>query len=264
MLTLVAGSFMRIAGLFTALLGLLASLQLVLIASAATFAEARSFERLTQALPTFIQNGFGPGLMSFDGMAMIGYFHPLAVMLVVQFAVYVGTEPAGEVEHGLVDLVLARPLPRHWLISRSLVLMTAGIVALILAMGFGTWLGLWTLAPRGARWPGVRVGLTMTTHLAMVAWCFGAAALAVGAYARRRGSAQASVALASVALYLIDFIGESWAPAHPLARLSPFHYYHGAAILRGAANSAIDLSFLGALAAAGIALAYWRFGRRDL
>ena len=70
-------------------------------------------------------------------MATLGYFHPLPLMLVVQFAIYLATEPAGEIEFGLVDLILARPLPRHWLVTRSLLMMTIGPVGpwSILAMG---------------------------------------------------------------------------------------------------------------------------------
>jgi len=75
---------------------------------------------------------------------------------------------------------------------------------------------------------------------------------------------KAAVAIAAVGLYLIDVIGESWSKALPLARLLPFHYYHGAAILRGTANAALDLSILAGVGVAGIALAYWQFGRRDL
>jgi hypothetical protein len=98
----------------------------------------------------------------------------------------------------------------------------------------------------------------------MVAWCFGAAALVAAAWARRRGSAQAPVAIAAVTLYLIEFLGSSWAPARPLARVSPFHYYQGTAILAGTADTLLDLSILGVTAVVGIVLAYWRFDRRDL
>lgn len=38
-----------------------------------------------------------------------------------QFASYVAAKPAGDVELGLVDLVLARPVPRHRLVTRSLI-----------------------------------------------------------------------------------------------------------------------------------------------
>lgn len=264
MLTLVGRSLARVAWLFAGLLGLLAGFQFLLIAVAASYANANTFDRMMQLAPSFAREAFGSSLSSFGGMATLGYFHPLPLMLVVQFAIYLATEPAGEIEFGLVDLILARPLPRHRLVTRSLLMMTIAPVALTLAMGLATWAGLWSLAPRGARWPEAHIVLAFIVHLVMLAWCFGAAALAATAWARRRGSVQALVAVAAVALYLIDFVGAAWAPARPLARLSPFHYYQGTAILAGTADSARDLSILGAAAVVGIALAYWQFARRDL
>jgi hypothetical protein len=264
MLTLVARSLRRIGGLLAALFGLVAVFQLVLIAVASSYADASTFERLAQLTPAFMQQAFGPALMSFGGMAMLGYFHPVAVMVVVQCAIYLATEPAADVEFGLVDLVLAKPLPRHQIVTRSLLVMTIGAAGLPVAMGLGTWLGLSTLAPAGAAWPAPRLVLTLMIHLIAVAWCFGAIALAMAAWARRRGAAQGPVALAAVALYLLDLVGASWRAAEPYARLSPFHYYQGTAILTGRADSVLDLSVLGSIAVVAIAVAYWQFRRRDL
>jgi hypothetical protein len=268
MLTLVGRSFGRTAGLFAAICIMLAVFEIALIAVAASFTGANDFARLSllmsQLLPGFLQSAFGPAMLSFGAMTTICFFDPLVVMIAVQFAVFLATEPAGEIEGGLVDLVLARPLPRHWLISRSVLVMTAGAFLPTLAMGLATWLGLRMLAPAGAHGPEARVVLLMMIHLATLSWCFGGAALAAAAWSRRRAAALAAVALSSVALYLIDVIGESWARVLPLARLLPFHYYHGAAILRGTANPALDLSILSGIGVVGIALAYWQFGRRDL
>ncbi len=50
-------------------------------------------------------------------MVLFAYFDPLIVMLLVQFAIYLATEPAGEVESNLVDLLLARPMPRHVIVT---------------------------------------------------------------------------------------------------------------------------------------------------
>jgi len=63
-------------------------------------------------------------------------------------------EPAAEIEGGLVDTIAARPLPRHWLVTRTLVVMAIGTVALMIAMGTATSLasGSWRRrAPAGPR-----------------------------------------------------------------------------------------------------------------
>jgi hypothetical protein len=264
MLTLVNRSFRRIAGLLAALVGLLLAFQMALVAVAASFENRDDFAGLAELVPAFMREAFGLALTSFSGMAVLGFFEPVPIMIVVQFAIYVATEPAADIESGLVDLILARSLPRYQLITRSLVLMTLAAATLAATMAAGTWLALSFLAPDGVEWPESRTVLMLMGHLTAVGWCFGAIALAAAAGARRRGTAQATVAIVSVALYLLDVLGESWAVVRPAARVSPFHYFHGAAILAGTARPLLDFSLLGATAAAAIILAYWQFHTRDL
>ena len=57
-------------------------------------------------------------------------------------AVYIATEPAHEVESGLVDLVLARAVPRRRLLTRSLLLSFGSVAAIATFMLCGTFLGL--------------------------------------------------------------------------------------------------------------------------
>jgi ABC-2 type transport system permease protein len=264
MLTLVGRSLRRSAGILAALVGLLGAFQIALVATARSFEGRNEFAGLSQIVPAFLQQAFGLALSSFSGMVTLGYFEPLPVMTVVQLAIYLATEPAGDIESGLVDLVLARPLPRQWLITRSLVAMTVCTIALNVTMGAGTWLALWWLAPAGVMWPQPRLLLTLMIHLAAVGWCFGAIGLAAAASARRRGLAQAPVAIGAVAFYLLDVLGESWSALRPLARVSPFHYFHGAAILAGTADSAVDILVLGSTGVVVVAVAYWRFHGRDV
>src|SRR5262245_53514746 len=152
-LTLISRTLGRIALLLTALALLLSSFQVALVAIASSLSDSNGFERLAGLAPLFIQQAFGPALTSFGGMTAVGFFEPLIVMLVVEFAIYVATEPAGDVESGLVDLVLARPMPRHRLMTRSLIVMTGAALVLPLTMTASLWISLWLLAPAGARWP---------------------------------------------------------------------------------------------------------------
>jgi len=264
MLTLLGRTVGRLKWLFASIVTVLAGFQLLLIAVAASTVTDGTFERLAQALPAFLRNALGASVASFAGMVTIGYWDPPLAFVVVLFAVYIAAEPAGEVEAGLVDLVLARPLPRHRLVSRSVLAMTAITVAVTVMMGAGTSLGLWLFAPDGVPWPEPRLVLTLMVHLTAVAWCFGAAALASSAFARRRASVVAGVGMVAIVMYILDWVGNVWTPARTVARLSPFHYYSHNAILAGTADPVRDLSVLGAVTIAGIALAYWQFNRRDL
>ncbi len=264
MLTLVARSMRRIAPVGLGLAAVLGFFQLVLVVVAASYEQAGSFDRLATLLPAFAQRAFGTAMTSFAGLTTVGYYETGIILMVAQFAIFAASEPAGDVEAGFVDMVLARPVPRHWVVTRSLVVMMAGTLTLTLMMGAGTWIGLVTLAPPHVRWPQPRLVVNLIAHLTLVAWSFGAAALAASGWARRRAAAWAPVALAAVAMYLVDFLGLWWTAMWPINRVSPFHFYQGSAILEGRANTALDFSVLTAATVAASAIAYWQFGRRDL
>ena len=264
MLTLVGRSLRRIAPVCIGLAAVLGGFQLILVAVAASYERAGSFDQLAMLLPAVARHAFGTAMSSFAGMASVGFYETGIVLMVALFAIFVAAEPAGDVEAGFVDVIFARPLPRHWIVTRSLLVTTIATLALMLTMGAGTWIGLVTLAPPRARWPELRIVLNLIAHLFMVASCFGAVTLAAAGWARRRAAAQAPVAVAAIALYLIDFLGVWWKELSQVSLISPFHFYQGAAIIEGRANTAQDLSVLGAATIAATALAYWQFSRRDL
>jgi ABC-type transport system involved in multi-copper enzyme maturation permease subunit len=264
MIAMLARSMGRVTRSFTAILLVLLGFQVTIIAVAASLADSGDLESLAGLVPAALQSAFAPALGGFDRMATLGYFEPGIVLVLVQWAIYVAAEPAGEIESGIVDLVYARPMPRHRLVTRSLIVMAGSTLALALAMGLGTVIGLSWLAPSGVAWPAPGLILLMMAHLVLLVWCFGAAALAVAGWARRRGAVIAVVAIASIVLFLIDFLGLWWAPAEALAHASPFFYFHGGAILSGTARPVLDFAVLGGATVVAMAVAYWQFERRDL
>jgi ABC-2 type transport system permease protein len=264
MTRLVLRSMGRVAAPFAAIVVVLAAFQVMLIAVASSFAGSGEFDRLSSMVPAVLKPAIAPALTSFGNMAMLGYFDVLIVMMVVQWAIYAGTEPAGEVESGLLDLLLARPLARHRVITRTLVVMTGSTLTITLAMGLGTMLGLWLLAPPEMAWPDGRTMLIMMAHLTLIGWCFGAFGLAAAGWARRRAAAIATVAIGSMALYLIDFLSLWWTPMEAIGRFTPFYYFHGGPILAGTDDPAVNLAVLGAATTIATVIAYWRFQRRDL
>ena len=264
MIALIRLSLGRVKFLSMSLALVLASLQLALIAAAASFSGDSRFEQLAEMVPAFAKTVMGPALQSFRGMVLFFYFDPLIVMLFVQFAIYLASEPAGEVESSLVDLVMARPVPRHWIVSRSFLVMAIGTMLMGAAMMATTWAGLWWMAPPDAQWPAVRTVLSMNAHMTLIAWCFGCAALAASGWARRRGAVIGAMGVVAIATYLVELLESIWAPARELARFSPFHYYAATGILAGTAQETKNLAVLGTTALAAMAVAYWRYQRRDL
>jgi ABC-type transport system involved in multi-copper enzyme maturation permease subunit len=241
--------------------------EVVLVAQAVSIEWTSAFQRMEEFIPAFLQRGLGQQAMllaTFKGTIAFGYFHPVVMILTAIVAAYFATEPAHDVESGRVDLTLARAVPRHRLITRSLSLMSGSVVLFLIVMAAGTTAGLYAFAPATWEWPDpVMVG-RLIAHLAAVAWCCGAFALAVAAGSKRWTTAFSLAALTIVVMYLLDFVAIAWPRARAVAWLSPFDYYPAIPILGGTAPAWSNLIVLWIATIVFTAIAYWRFERRDL
>lgn len=246
---------------------LLCAFQIVIVGQAAEIERTQSFSRMADLLPGFLQRGLGSRAMllaTFKGTVAFGYFHPVVCLLLSGLAMYLATEPAHEVESGLVDLELARAVPRHRLLTRSLLLALASLIVAAGLMAAGTWLGaaLFGAGDFGLPTPAVRARLLV--NLVALAWCIGGFALLVATLSRRWTTAFTTVMLVTVVMYMVDFLAIGWRPIRLVAWLSPFHYYPALSIVAGDAPMGYDLAVLFTAASVFIAVAYWRFQRRDL
>ncbi len=264
---LVVRSLARGRAGFLAAGAILAVFQVMLVVIASTLQTAQSFSLLSAMMPMGVQQTFGPSvfmLASFTGLTTFGYFHPVVVLALSLLGAYAATEPAGEVEWGLFDLELARPVPRRDVVTRSLVV-SLGVTALVgCAMMGGTYAGLAMLAPAGSAWPRFPRVLDLAAHLVALSWVFASAGLLASALARRRGTAFGGVAVIVVGLDLMNFIADAWTKAAPLRPYMPFHYFPGFEVASGTAHTLRDIVVLVATAAVLTAAAYWRFEKRDL
>jgi hypothetical protein len=251
-------------------MGLLFGLfQAVCVLAASAFEESQLFTRIAAIVPPYLRQALGASLftmMSFTGLATLGYLHFAVVGSLVGLSVALGTEPAAEVERGFTDLIMARPMRRAAVVTRSVVLLVAGIAAVNLMMLGGTWAGLAVFAGGRAQWPAPRVFLSLASGLSALAFCWGGVGLALGAGARRRGAAGAAAGFLAVTFYLLDVIARVWEPARRagLGRLSPFHYYNPIEIVSGQPLRLDQLAVLAGVGASGILLAYIVYARRDL
>jgi ABC-type transport system involved in multi-copper enzyme maturation permease subunit len=260
-------SVARARGVLAGVAALLAAFQVALVLQARSFADEGAFEALGRMVPAFVQRWLGEGLValgSFHGMVAFGYFHPVVVLLVSIVTAFLASDPAADVEERYVDLLLARPVARHWLVTRSAVLLVGCPAALALVMMSASWVTLLASGTPAARWPAPGTVLTLAAHLVLVAACVGALSLALSSAARRRTAGFAPAAIATVACYFVNVLAASWWPARALDRFSPFHYYQGAKILAGLADPFRDLAILGAATTALVACGYWRFSSRDV
>ena len=190
-------------------------MQVLVVLVASSQEQSQSFDLIQRLTPGFVQRQFGatlPAFLSFGGLVSFGYFHPVVVLMLALAAAFIATELAADVEGGQADLLLSRPLARHWLVTRSLVLALAAPVAVVTLMTLSSRLALAAFAPDGARWPDAMTVGAMAGHLVAVAWCFGAAGLAAASIARRRLSAMGPVAILAVSAYLLEVLAGAWAP----------------------------------------------------
>jgi hypothetical protein len=99
---------------------LLAAVQVLRVHIAAEIDSAGQFEQIAALLPPSVRDMLGPSLtsvMSFNGIVCGVYFDTGYIIALLALAIALATLPASEIETGFADLILARPMPRHWLIG---------------------------------------------------------------------------------------------------------------------------------------------------
>jgi ABC-2 type transport system permease protein len=244
----------------------LALFQVLLALAAAELQKQGTFEQLANLIPSFVRELVGTALlsmMSFSGIMALGYYHVAIVAVLVGLVVTVATEPAGEIETGFADLVLARPVSRSALLARSAILLVVCPAIVVAAMTAGTFGGLRLAAPAAASGPPARLVWSLAFSLWSVLVCWGGVSLVVGAASRRRAVAAGIAGGAAAALMLVDYLSRVWKPIRGIARLSPFHYYNPLDLVMGKPLPLGDIGALLVTAAAGLAAAFAVFHRRD-
>ncbi|HJQ69132.1 MAG TPA: hypothetical protein VKA70_09180 [Blastocatellia bacterium] len=246
---------------------LLAGFQVFLTLVARSLHQSNAFEQISTLIPPFMRQMMGPsfaGLMSFAGIIAIGYFHIAIMGSLVGMTISLATQPASEVETRFMDLILARPLARHWVITRAIAVVTICTAVVLAFMMIGTLTGLSTLAPEGAEIPSADLILRLAVNLGALMLCWGGVGLAISAASRRRTIAGALAGLLALATFLLDYIARAWEPASSVGWLSPFRYYSPLDIVMGFEVPAHHFWVLIGIALAGFAIAYALFSRRDI
>lgn len=263
---LVGRSLGRARGLLLGVVALLCGFQFLIVVIAGEVQRNQTFSALAALLPAFFQSLVG-GLVftSFAGLVSFGFVHPIVVLALVEAAIFLASEPAWEVESGIVDVTMARPVTRGLLITRT-ILVTLGATAAILLLMLGAMsLALYAFAPEGVPWPRFRTTVLLAVNLMSVSWWFGGLSLLVSAFVRRRSAAIGAAGLAAFALYLFNLAAEispSWQRLRPL---TPFHYYDAPALIRGAYGQwPADVTVLLGTSALLILAAWRAYLSRDL
>ena len=266
-LLLLLPSMKRARTLVAATALLLAVFQVFVIVIANSIQSSNTFEQMSALIPPFARDLLGPAMtsfMSFKGIVCLGYFHLAVMSALIALAISLATMPASEVETGFADLILSRPLARHWIISRSIALTGISTALIIALMTAGTWIGLQTVAPRDVEWPSSNLILSLASNLALLVLCWAGVAMAIAAGSRRRAVAGAITGLLALTGFLLDYVSRAWQPAERAGWLSPFRYYSPFEMLMGGPLPVKNLLVLAGIAAVGFAVAYAVFEHRDI
>src|SRR5262245_5763258 len=161
---LLAHSLKRARTLVLALGLLLGAFQVLMVQVARSIEKSGTFEQVSALLPSFVREMLGPSVtsfMSFSGIVCLGYFHPVVMASLVGLTVSMATTATAEMESGFMDLILSRPLARHWIVTRSVVVGVLYIIAPLALMLGGTILALTALVPNRGIWPAPRLILSL-------------------------------------------------------------------------------------------------------
>ena len=245
---------------------LLALVQMLRVRIAEKIYDAGQFDQLNSVLSTYLREIIGSALgsiMTFSGIVCGVYFDTGFILALLALAIALSTLPASEMETGFADLILARPVPRHWIITRTIALVLFAIVLMLGMIMVGTLAGLEIFAPPDAPWPTVRqtgaLALTLGTLLA----CWSGVAMAFGA-AYRRGVASTITSLVAFTALILDWARRAWPPLEWIAWLSPFRYFSPYELVAGKPLQVENLLVLWAIAATGYILAYFIISQRDI
>jgi beta-exotoxin I transport system permease protein len=214
------------------------------------------------AFPPQLAQFGGGDLFSLSGAVGLGFVHPIAVALLLVFALgFTTTAVAGERQRGTLEVLLSRPLSRRTVYA-TLALAGALLVGVAVA---GLTLGAFAGALLTGRTAELGVGNLPLLWLngALLYWAIGAIGL-LASVSFDRLSPAVSLALAFVIVsYFLEILGSLWPDAKGLQPLSLFHYVNPRTVLSGFADRG-DFLLLGVVTTVAIGAALVVFPRRDL
>lgn len=202
----------------------------------------------------------GSSEISYAGFMSFEFFPWFGVALVVYALVASGSQIAGEVERGTIDVVLSSPVPR-WVFALSKYL---GLLAPLLIIGFSC--VLFSIAAGLIQ--GVELPVARFIYTGVVMGMLGGAFASVGVFFSvlwlSSQRAQIVLAVIVIAQYVMDVVSKISDDWEFLGRYSLFHYYDTGLILEGFEWTWAPLIIYSAVAAVGLVATIVFFERRDL
>jgi ABC-type transport system involved in multi-copper enzyme maturation permease subunit len=160
----------------------------------------------------------------------LAWIHPLVLTLFFSQVITSTTRiPAGEIDSGTADVLLALPISRWSLYVHEAVVWLASGLVLITAAVLGNAVGS-QFVPVDGRLPIDRI-LIVVTNLFTLYMVIGATACFLSTHANSRGRAVGGIVGFLLVVFLWNFLEQYWGPAEKIAFLNILSYYKPAPIL---------------------------------
>jgi ABC-2 type transport system permease protein len=202
----------------------------------------------------------GSSEISYAGFMSFEFFPWFGVALAVYALVASGSQIAGEVERGTIDVVLSSPVPR-WVFALSKYL---GLLVPLLIIGFSC--VLFSIAAGLIQ--GVELPVARFLYTGVVMGMLGGAFASIGVFFSvlwlSSQRAQIVLAVIVIAQYVMDVVSKISDDWEFLGRYSLFNYYDTGLILEGFEWTWAPLIIYSAVAVIGLVATVVFFERRDL
>ncbi len=200
----------------------------------------------------------GPGTLK-----SLAWVHPLVLSIVFALEITLCTRmPAGEIDRGTIDVLLALPVSRRAVYMAETVVWLGAGLALVCFAYLGSKLGYLWVPPEDR--PETHRIVFILVNLYCLYLSIGALSLMASALSDRRGRAIGTVFAVVLTLFLWSFLGQYFEPLDRVSFLNVFSYYKPMPILNDGGFPLRDTLVL-----LGCALPLWIaggviFSRRDI
>ena len=240
----------------TVLLGIALGAFLFLVGLSYSSVDGNQIRSLVESLPPALQAFVrGSDLGSASGYVGATFLHPITLAIMAATAIAAGAAPARDVEQGVAELMLSRPLTRTAWLGAEMIAMTVQLVV-VAALGLaGAVLAVATVDDLSSI---SQANLVLTVlPLLLMFIGVGTVTMVAGAFSRTAARAIGWGTAFALVAYALDYLAQVWGVAEPLGPLSVMHWYRPATILgSGTVPASTWVALIGvAVVAAAIALA---------
>lgn len=247
----------------TLLLGVALGAFIFLVGLSYASVDENQIRNLVESLPPALQAFLkGSDIASPAGYLGSAFIHPITLAIMAATAIAGGAASARDVESGVAELMMSRPLRRTTWLGAELIAMLLQLAIVALMGLIGALIAITTvdaLAP-------VAVGSVLLTALPLWLLFVGIGAVTALAASFSRTGAKAigwGTAFALVA-YALDYLAQVWGLAEPFGPLSVMHWYRPATILGQGSVPASSWAVLVGVAVVAGALAMAVTSRREI